>query len=134
MRVLMTTDTVGGVWTFTKELSSGLLESGCAVALVSLGRRPSHAQQVMGGCGERRGGERGFAMSALDAPLEWMTENGRAFSEAAPVSSQGCGRFSAELLLTSQYCFGALECDIPRAVVAHSDVLSWATGVPACRA
>jgi len=36
-----------------------------------------------------------------------------------------------ELLLSSQYCFGATECDIPRIVVAHSDVLSWAE---ACRA
>ena len=33
MRILMTTDTVGGVWTFTQELAGGLLEQGCAVAL-----------------------------------------------------------------------------------------------------
>ena len=43
MRILMTTDTVGGVWSFTKELSRGLLENGCEVALVSLGRMPTHA-------------------------------------------------------------------------------------------
>ncbi len=28
MRVLLTTDTVGGVWTFTRELTAGLLARG----------------------------------------------------------------------------------------------------------
>jgi glycogen(starch) synthase len=129
MRILMTTDTVGGVWSFTKELSGEFLRNGCAVALVSLGRKPSNAQQAwaaeQSSCWETR-----FRYDALDTPLEWMNENGRAFSEAAPVLARVAEEFRADLLLSSQYCFGALECDIPRAVVAHSDVLSWAE---ACR-
>jgi glycogen synthase len=129
MRILMTTDTVGGVWSFTKELSSELLKNGCAVAMVSLGRKPSNAQQAWADAQSERWGAR-FRYDALDTPLEWMNENGRAFSEAAPVLVQIADDFGAELLLSSQYCFGELECDIPRAVVAHSDVFSWAE---ACR-
>lgn len=129
MRVLMTTDTVGGVWSYTKELSSGLLNAGYAVALVSLGRMPSQEQQTWADAQEEQWGTR-FRYEALDTPLEWMTENGSAFSSAAPFLDRVVAEFGAELLLSSQYCFGALESAIPRAVVAHSDVLSWAE---ACR-
>lgn len=129
MRVLMTTDTIGGVWTFTKELSTELLANGCSVAMVSLGRLPSPAQQAWIDAQEGGWGSR-FRYSALDTPLEWMAENQRAFREAEPRLLKIAGEFGAELLLSSQFCFGALESDLPRIVVAHSDVLSWAE---ACR-
>jgi len=129
MRILMTTDTVGGVWSFTKELSRGLLENGCEVALVSLGRMPTHAQRAWADGQHERWGAR-FRYVALDTPLEWMNDNERAFSDAAQTLSQLADQLDADLLLSSQYCFGALQCDLPRAVVAHSDVLSWAE---ACR-
>lgn len=129
MRVLMTTDTIGGVWTFTKELASGLLSNGCAVALVSLGRMPSSSQQAWADEQSRRWGAR-FSLTSLNTPLEWMNNNQRAFSDAAPVLMRVTDEFDPDLLLSSQYCFGALPCDIPRIVVAHSDVLSWAE---ACR-
>ena len=129
MRVLMTTDTVGGVWTFTKELSSELLTHGCDVALVSLGRLPSAAQQAWAAAQESRWGSR-FRFDASDAPLEWMQDNGRAFRDAEPLLRRVAEEFGPDLLLSSQFCFGALDCYVPRIVIAHSDVLSWAD---ACR-
>ena len=129
MRILMTTDTVGGVWTFTKELASGLLRNDCAVALVSLGRMPCASQQAWADEQSHIWGTR-FRYEPLDTPLEWMNDNERAFSGAAPALTQMIDEFDPELLLTSQYCFGALPCNLPRIVVAHSDVLSWAE---ACR-
>lgn len=129
MRILMTTDTIGGVWTFTKELSAGLLANGCSVALVSLGRMPSAAQQVWADVQRDRWGSR-FWYLASDTPLEWMEENARAFGDAEPRLLEIADRFGAELVLSSQFCFGAVGCDLPRIVVAHSDVLSWAE---ACR-
>src|SRR6185503_18857468 len=71
-----------------------------------------------------------FRYEGLESPLEWMADNDGAFSQVAPFLQRIVNEFEAELLLSSQYCFGALECDIPRAIVAHSDVLSWAE---ACR-
>jgi len=129
MRILMTTDTVGGVWSFTKELAGELLSDGCPVALVSVGRAPNETQQSWGAEQGVRWGPN-FRFEALEAPLEWMTDNKRAFSAAAPEISRIAAEFEAEMLLSSQYCFGALACEIPRIVVAHSDVLSWAE---ACR-
>lgn len=130
MRVMMTTDTIGGVWTFTKELSTELLANGCSVALVSLGRAPSSAQSAWVDAEKHRWGSR-FRFESSSAPLEWMEGNERAFSDAAPVLLRLATEFEADVLLSSQFCFGALECDLPRIVVAHSDVLSWAQ---ACRA
>ena len=129
MRVLITTDTVGGVWTFTREVTEQLLPRGCSIHLVSLGRAPSPAQQ-------RRFEETArawraqFSWAALDTPLEWMPENQRAWDEAAPVLARMAQEFGAEILHSNQFCFGALPVDIPRVVTAHSDVLSWAR---ACR-
>src|SRR2546421_13038498 len=44
MHVLMTADTVGGVWTYTQELVSGLIQQGIRVTLVRLGKLPSPQQ------------------------------------------------------------------------------------------
>jgi glycosyltransferase involved in cell wall biosynthesis len=125
MRLLITTDTVGGVWTFTKELARGLLYHGHAVALVSFGRMPSPAQQNVCDLYLEQWPDR-FLYVPSDAPLEWMTNNNQAFPEAALLLAKVAREFGAQLLHSNQFCFGALEYPIPRIVTAHSDVLSWA--------
>lgn len=129
MRILITTDTIGGVWTYARELSRGFLENGCAVALVSFGRIPNPAQLDWVAAQAARWGSR-FRFAGSDAPLEWMQNNAHARSEAEPLLLRTAREFRADLLLSSQFCFGSLQCRIPRVVVAHSDVLSWAQ---ACR-
>lgn len=129
MRVLITTDTVGGVWTFTQELAVQLLSRGWSVHLVSFGGAPSEAQRHWFEETERQWTGR-FSRTALDIPLEWMEDNDRTWTEAAPVLARMAQEFGADLLHSNQFCFGALPVDIPRIVTAHSDVLSWAR---ACR-
>lgn len=129
MRILITTDTIGGVWTYARELSLGFLENGCSVALVSFGRIPNPAQLDWVAAQLSRWGSR-FRFAGSDAPLEWMQNNAHARSEAEPLLLRIAREFRADLLLSSQFCFGALKYAIPRVVVAHSDVLSWAQ---ACR-
>jgi glycosyltransferase involved in cell wall biosynthesis len=125
MRVLMTTDTVGGVWIFTHELAAGLLRNGCPVALVSFGRNPSPSQQAW--CDElARTWGPSFCYTASDLPLEWMPDNSRSYSAAASLLMAVAGEFRPDIFLTSQFCFGALPLDVPKFVIAHSDVLSWA--------
>lgn len=123
MRIVITTDPIGGVWTYARELSLGLLENGCSVALVSFGRIPNPAQLEWVAAQGSRWGSR-FRFAGSDAPLEWMRENGEAMSEAEPLLLRTAREFGADLLLSSQYCFGALKGNLPRVVVAHSDVLS----------
>src|SRR5258708_7956963 len=45
-RVLMTADTVGGVWAYALELARRLARVGAAVALVTMGPPPSAAQRA----------------------------------------------------------------------------------------
>jgi len=119
MHVLVTADTVGGVWTYTRELVTGLSQRGIRVTLVSFGEIPSAAQ-----C-EWLDGLRDVEYRATAFRLEWMQD----FREDMRVSSAFLEQLIAEtrpdLLHLSQYCYGALKSDVPKIVVGHSDVLSW---------
>jgi glycogen(starch) synthase len=124
MRLLMTADTVGGVWTYTRELVQGLLKAGDAVALVTLGRTPTPVQarwllETAAEWGQA------FAWQATETPLEWMSNNQQAYADAEWVLLRLAEEFGVELLHSNQFCFGALPLPVSRLVVAHSDVLSW---------
>lgn len=133
MRILLTTDTVGGVWTFTRELSGELLRRGHALALVSFGREPSLSQKAWTEETARTFPDR-FAFTSSPAPLEWMPDNACALADGAPVLQNLIDTFAPDLLHSNQFCFGALPVSVheatPKLVTAHSDVLSWAD---ACR-
>lgn len=129
MRLLMTVDTVGGVWTYVTELTAELLQKGVAIAVVTVGRAPSEKQlgwlQGTAACWGSA-----FRWDVSEAPLEWMSDNECALISAEPLLLQVAREFGAELLHSNQFCFGALPVSLPKLVVAHSDVFSWAT---ACR-
>lgn len=129
MRILLTTDTIGGVWTFTRELCIGLLQQGHAVALVSFGRPPSN-EQVAWCEAQTECYGREFYFESSDAPLEWMQSNERAYSGGEALLLRLVEKFGADVLHASQFCFGRLPVPIPRVITAHSDVQSW---TEACR-
>lgn len=129
MRVLLTTDTVGGVWTFTRELILELIRRRHSVHLVAFGRDPSPEQADLL-MKLRELYPDTFGYTASDIPLEWMQTNERAYPDGAALLEDVLRSTSPDLILTSQFCFGRLETPVPRIVVAHSDVLSWAR---ACR-
>jgi glycogen synthase len=125
MRLLITTDTVGGVWRFAQELVEGLLHAGDSVALVSFGRLPSVAQRAEYERLLSRWGKE-LSFRASDVSLEWMQDNSRCLEEGSLVLGQVAEEFEADLLHTNQFCYGAAQLPIPKIVTAHSDVLSWA--------
>lgn len=129
MRVLLTTDTIGGVWTYTRELSEGLLRRGACVALVSFGRAPS-AEQAQWCAAAVAQHPSTFHYTASTAPLEWMPGNEAAYGEGAELLLQVEREFRPDVLHSNQFCYGSLPSKIPKLVVAHSDVLSWSS---ACR-
>ena len=129
MRLLITTDTVGGVWTYTRELSEGLLERGHDVLLISMGRMPSLDQQGWVDRVTARWAKK-FSYVATDHPLEWMQNNARCYSDAEPVLLTHVRTWNPDILHLNQFCYGALPTDVPKIVMAHSDVMSWSH---ACR-
>ena len=118
MHVLITADTVGGVWTYTRELVCGLLSRGHQVTLISFGRNPSAAQSVW--LNQKR-----LTYYPTEFPLEWMQDAQHAIVESARYLNEVIQKVRPDVLHFSQYCYGGLECGIPKIVVAHSDVVSW---------
>ena len=129
MRILLTTDTVGGVWTYTRELSEGLLAAGCEVLLVSLGRLPDRSQSAW----TREMTHlhpHAFRYIATDRPLEWMHENAVCYTGVQDLLLDLIQSFRPHILHFNQLCFGALSAAVPKLVVVHSEVVSW---FEACR-
>jgi glycosyltransferase involved in cell wall biosynthesis len=119
MRALVTADTVGGVWTYTRELVTGLSQRGVEVVLVSLGEIPS-ASQV-----EWMDGLSNVDFRATAFKLEWMQSAEEDVNESSKFLLDVIKETKPDVLHFSQYCYGALPVDLPKVVVAHSDVCSW---------
>jgi len=119
MHVLMTTDTVGGVWTYTQELVGGLVRQGIRVTLVSMGGLPKAEQTAwMEGL---------WSLNYLPTTfrLEWMQNSEQDVEESQKYLEGLIREVRPDLLHFNQYCYGALAAGLPRIVVAHSDLVSW---------
>ncbi len=130
MRILMTTDTVGGVWTYTRELVLGLLDdrADTHILLVTFGGAMSVEQsewlQAMAARYRRR-----FSFEATPLPLEWQQDNAKSYIDAEPLLRRLAKQFAPDIFHANQFCFGALPFACPNIVVAHSDVLGWSRAV-----
>ncbi len=119
MHILVTADTLGGVWTYTRELVTGLVRRGERVTLVSFGDIPTAAQtRWMDGLEKLD-----YRPTAFK--LEWMLDSEADMEASAQYLEAVIEETRPDLLHLSQFYYGALECDVPRIVVAHSDVVSW---------
>jgi glycogen(starch) synthase len=119
MHVLITSDTVGGVWTYTQELVTGLSHAGHGITLVSFGKLPSPHQTAWM-----------RTLPALDYRpteyrLEWMEVAERDIEESRRYLEMLIDEVQPDVLHFNQYCYGDISVDVPRIVVAHSDVISW---------
>jgi glycogen synthase len=123
MHILVTADTLGGVWTYTRELVTGLLRGGDRVTLVSFGDIPTAAQSRW----MEDLPDLDYRPTAFK--LEWMLDSEADMIASARYLEAVIQETKPDLLHFSQFYYGALECDVPRVVVAHSDVISWWTAV-----
>jgi glycogen(starch) synthase len=119
MHVLVTADTVGGVWTYARELVTGLARRGVQVTLVSFGDIPTHTQT------EWMDGLKGLDYRPTAFRLEWMQEAEQDIQASSDYLLEVMEDTRPDLLHINQFCYGALPVSIPKIVVAHSDVLSW---------
>jgi glycosyltransferase involved in cell wall biosynthesis len=126
MHVLITSDTVGGVWTYTQELVTGLIHVGHRVTLVSFGKLPLPHQtawmQTLDGLDYR----------PTEYRLEWMEVAEKDIEESKRYLELLIEEVQPDILHFSQYCYGNIETDIPKIVVAHSDIVSWWVAVHRC--
>jgi glycosyltransferase involved in cell wall biosynthesis len=120
-RLMMTTDAVGGVWTFATDLSRGLGARGFQVLLVTLGPRPSDAQRAMiSGCP-------GVSLDETDLALEWQDPGGHNADRARTVLAEIAAAFVPHVVHFNSFREATFGWNPPVIVVAHSCVSTWAT-------
>lgn len=118
-RILLTTDTIGGVWTYSVDLARALNQRGVEVVLATMGQPMSDAQ--------RR--DVAALTSTVVCPstfrLEWMND---AWDDV-----DACGEWllnladghDVDLVHLGGMSHGSLPWTVPAIVVAHSCVFSW---------
>jgi glycogen(starch) synthase len=117
--VLMSTDVVGGVWTYALELAAALAARDVDVHLATLGA-PLRADQ--------RAQLRASPVASVHASdwrLEWMERPWADVDAAGRWLLDVRDRVQPDLVHLNHYAHGALTWEAPLVVVAHSDVLSW---------
>jgi glycosyltransferase involved in cell wall biosynthesis len=122
-RVLMTTDTVGGVWTFSLELCAELCGRGATVLLAACGGEPDAAQRA---AAQRIAG---LELCTSRAKVEWMQDPWRDVDWTGAWLLELARRFRPDLVHLNEYSHAALDWPAPVVVVGHSCVLSWFAAV-----
>lgn len=118
-RILMTADTVGGVWTYALELCHALARFGVRVELATLGAPLSLAQWA------EAGEVPGLSVHESRYQLEWMDDPWEDVRASGEWLLELEARLRPDLIHLNGYCHGALPFQAPVLMVAHSCVLSW---------
>jgi glycogen synthase len=119
MRVLMTADTLGGVWTYARELATSLVRRGVRVTLVSFGEIPGADQTRW------MDGVDGIDYRPTGFRLEWMQDSEDDLFASAEYLRMVIDEVEPDLLHFNQFYYGAMQTSQPKVVVAHSDVVNW---------
>lgn len=118
-RVLMTTDTVGGVWTYALELARALSRERVQTVLATMGEaltseQAKEASQVP----ELIVRESTFRLEWMDDPWDDVTRAGEWILDLER-------EFEPDVVHLNGFVHGSLPFRAPKIVVAHSCVLSW---------
>lgn len=128
MRLLLTTDTVGGVWTYALELARALDSHGVRIALAAMGAPLSASQR------REVDSVSNIQLFPSEHRLEWMSDPwddvGKAGRWLLDIEQQ----FQPDMVHLNGYVHGALAWRAPTLVAAHSCVLSWWQAVKGCAA
>lgn len=122
-RILMTADTVGGVWNYALELTAALAPHDVHVTLAAMGGLPSAAQT-----------QAAAAIPNLDFRpgafrLEWMPEAWSDVAAAGRWLRNLADDIQPDVIHFNNYAHAALAWDPPTLVVGHSCVYSWFAAV-----
>ena len=119
MHVLVTSDTLSGTWTYTRELVTGLIGRGVRVTLVSFGEIPLPQQTLW------MEQLHGLDYRPTAFRLDWMDEGQQDLRESSAYLTALVKELKPDLLHLNQLCYGSLPVAVPRVVVAHGDLITW---------
>ncbi len=115
MRLLMTTDAVGGVWHYSLDAARALEAHGVQTTLAVVGPDPSPGQQVEAA---------GLHVMATGLPLDWAGAERPAITQAARVLAALAADY--DVVQLNQPAFASLaDWPVPVLAAAHSCVATW---------
>jgi glycosyltransferase involved in cell wall biosynthesis len=117
--VLMTTDTLGGVWTYSCTLASALAAAGIDVHLVTIGPRARPDQLAM--LRDSR-----VNLIESDLALEWQDPPGNDVTNARRILRRIEAEIEPEIIHLNSFREAGFDWKAPVLAVAHSCVNSWA--------
>lgn len=118
-RILMTTDAVGGVWTFTCDLALEFQKQGAEIALATMGPRADNAQRAqLSSLGN-------VTLFESEYALEWMEHPWGGVERAGEWLRETADAFRPDIIHLNGYSHAALPWHVPVVVTAHSCVCSW---------
>lgn len=118
VHVLVTTDSLPGAWSYTRELVTGLVTRGVRVTLVSFGEIPLPDQTSW------MDHLHGLDFRPTAFHLEWMQEAEQDLHESSVFLAALVRELRPDILHLNQFCYGNLPVDVPRVVMAHGDLIT----------
>jgi glycogen synthase len=119
MKILMTADTVGGVWTYALQLARAVERYQVRVDLATMGAPLSDEQWAAAGRIST------LTVHESSYKLEWMHEPWEDVEKAGKWLLQLERGLQPDVVHLNEYSYGALPWNRPAFVVGHSCVLSW---------
>jgi glycogen synthase len=126
LKVLMTTDNLGGVWTYSIELLSEFEKNNIYTALAIMGSPLTQSQR------KQLAKLKKVKVYHSEYKLEWMEDPWEDVDMAGEWLLTIRDEFHPDLVHLNSYTFGALNWGVPVIVIAHSDVISWWKSVLNC--
>jgi glycogen synthase len=118
VHVLVTTDSLQGSWSYTRELVTGLVTRGVRVTLVSFGEIPLPDQTSW------MDHLHGLDYRPTAFHIEWMQEAEQDLPESSAFLAALVRELRPHVLHLNQFCYGDLPVDVPRVLMAHGDLIT----------
>jgi glycosyltransferase involved in cell wall biosynthesis len=115
----MTTDTIGGVWTFAMDLCAGLAERGTEITLFSMGRLADQSQRAQANALEN------VRLVPTAYRLEWMQDCEADVIESGRLLRKLADEIRPDVVHINGYYHATLAYDAPVLLTAHSCVATW---------
>lgn len=123
LKILMTADTLGGVWTYTMELCKALQEEDVEIHLLTLGKLLTSAQQ------NQINELHNLYLYEKDYKLEWMQDPWNDVKVSADWINDIYKKIKPDVIHFNNYVPLREEWKCPIITVFHSCVLTWHEGV-----
>ncbi len=117
--VLISTDAIGGVWSYSLALAAGLAAEGhrCTLAVAGPAAQPHQAQAVsqISGC----------SLVETGLPLDWLAPDRYTLDRTAEALAGLAARLGATTVHLHAPCLAACGWGVPVVVTAHSCMATW---------